>query len=561
VASAPARIGPVGPHVPGLLGPEGDGSRLPGTHDADVQAVEIAKLQVPEGEGLVLRSLSPLSPRRVSFRGARKSVRARQGVARQVSGARVAQGVQACERLHRPPEAFPVLHHHGHPSPGHPRAARVHHDPIQGHLSPLQPLLGGEGLYLLRHFPPGGPVRRPYPRVAAREVGRRLQEARGVVAHHRHPTRGEGAPRRQVRQDPLPRGQPRQELPGPGRLAYRPGRPSHPGPPCPPGSLRSPRHPRRLQRSRSPPGSPGPDRPSGPEPDPPAPGPWQRSRSPGERRCWPPPPPPLPRAPGARGWKRPRSPPPRRRSGPGGPPPCPGGSGGHEGRRGPGGDGGPGGRRVGGWSGSASIRTGPVERSNGPPERGADSPSRTSTVRGPTPEAAFRTAGGPSCGAREFEYIRRAAARNGRARAWNLDMVITPVGGVATDAEKVGRHAAGAPGFNLSHMESQTSLLPREHGAYAQLAFPLVTGLGLATPSLPAVALALAAVAFFLANEPVAILLGTRGSGWRRSSGSRPGAGGPFSRAWARASACWGCAPAAPSSGPPSPTPWPPRPS
>lgn len=90
-------------------------------------------------------------------------------------------------------------------------------------------------------------------------------------------------------------------------------------------------------------------------------------------------------------------------------------------------------------------------------------------------------------------------------------MVITPVGGVATDAEKVGRHAAGAPGFNLSHMESQTSLLPREHGAYAQLAFPLVTGLGLATPSLPAVALALAAVAFFLANEPVAILLGTRG--------------------------------------------------
>ncbi len=55
------------------------------------------------------------------------------------------------------------------------------------------------------------------------------------------------------------------------------------------------------------------------------------------------------------------------------------------------------------------------------------------------------------------------------------------------------------------------SLLPREHGAYAELAFPLVTGLSLAQPSLAALALAGAAVAFFLVHEPLAILLGLRG--------------------------------------------------
>ncbi len=56
-----------------------------------------------------------------------------------------------------------------------------------------------------------------------------------------------------------------------------------------------------------------------------------------------------------------------------------------------------------------------------------------------------------------------------------------------------------------------TPLLPREHGAYAQLAFPLLTGLALAVPTLATLALGAAAVAFFLANESAAILLGVRG--------------------------------------------------
>jgi hypothetical protein len=60
-------------------------------------------------------------------------------------------------------------------------------------------------------------------------------------------------------------------------------------------------------------------------------------------------------------------------------------------------------------------------------------------------------------------------------------------------------------------MSKKPSLLPKEHGAYAELAFPLITGLALAVPSLSALALGGAAVLLFLLNEPVAILLGSRG--------------------------------------------------
>jgi len=60
-------------------------------------------------------------------------------------------------------------------------------------------------------------------------------------------------------------------------------------------------------------------------------------------------------------------------------------------------------------------------------------------------------------------------------------------------------------------MAGTSSLLPREHGAYGELAFPLLTGLVLSGLAWPSMALGAAAVCFFLANEPVAILLGARG--------------------------------------------------
>lgn len=56
-----------------------------------------------------------------------------------------------------------------------------------------------------------------------------------------------------------------------------------------------------------------------------------------------------------------------------------------------------------------------------------------------------------------------------------------------------------------------SGLLPREHGAYAQLGFPLVTGLLYSGGEPGAVAFAVAAVALFLAHEPLAVLTGVRG--------------------------------------------------
>lgn len=54
-------------------------------------------------------------------------------------------------------------------------------------------------------------------------------------------------------------------------------------------------------------------------------------------------------------------------------------------------------------------------------------------------------------------------------------------------------------------------LTPREHGTYAQLAFPLLSGLIVGGPTLAGIALALSVVGVFLAYEPAAVLLGVRG--------------------------------------------------
>jgi hypothetical protein len=55
-------------------------------------------------------------------------------------------------------------------------------------------------------------------------------------------------------------------------------------------------------------------------------------------------------------------------------------------------------------------------------------------------------------------------------------------------------------------------LLPREHGAYGQLAFPLVTALAVAGVSTTGLLLTASVVAGFLAHEPAVVLLGLRGS-------------------------------------------------
>jgi hypothetical protein len=65
-------------------------------------------------------------------------------------------------------------------------------------------------------------------------------------------------------------------------------------------------------------------------------------------------------------------------------------------------------------------------------------------------------------------------------------------------------------------MNTVRALLPKEHGAYAQVAFPLLTAFAVAGPSIAGLALALAAVAGFCAHEPAVVLLGRRGSRARR---------------------------------------------
>jgi hypothetical protein len=65
------------------------------------------------------------------------------------------------------------------------------------------------------------------------------------------------------------------------------------------------------------------------------------------------------------------------------------------------------------------------------------------------------------------------------------------------------------------------SLAPREHGAYGQLALPLVTALATARPGAAAALIAGAGVAAFLAHEPLLVVLGQRGPRARREDGPR----------------------------------------
>ena len=64
-------------------------------------------------------------------------------------------------------------------------------------------------------------------------------------------------------------------------------------------------------------------------------------------------------------------------------------------------------------------------------------------------------------------------------------------------------------------------MLPREHGAYGQLLFPLVTAVAMGRPSVPAAALVATATAVFLTHEPLLVLSGARGLRAQREDGSR----------------------------------------
>jgi hypothetical protein len=64
------------------------------------------------------------------------------------------------------------------------------------------------------------------------------------------------------------------------------------------------------------------------------------------------------------------------------------------------------------------------------------------------------------------------------------------------------------------------SLWPKEHGAYGQVAFPLITALAVAGVSAGGTLAAMAVLAGFFAHEPAALVLGLRGARARRQLGS-----------------------------------------
>ena len=60
-------------------------------------------------------------------------------------------------------------------------------------------------------------------------------------------------------------------------------------------------------------------------------------------------------------------------------------------------------------------------------------------------------------------------------------------------------------------MQKRVSLWPKEHGAYVQLAFPILSAWLLGAPGVDAILLGLAAFAAFLAHEPMMLAAGRRG--------------------------------------------------
>ena len=70
-------------------------------------------------------------------------------------------------------------------------------------------------------------------------------------------------------------------------------------------------------------------------------------------------------------------------------------------------------------------------------------------------------------------------------------------------------------------MATERRMIPREHGAYAELLFPIVTVFLGGSPTTSTWLLAIGAIACFLANEPLLVLVGQRGTRMKREEGER----------------------------------------
>jgi hypothetical protein len=74
---------------------------------------------------------------------------------------------------------------------------------------------------------------------------------------------------------------------------------------------------------------------------------------------------------------------------------------------------------------------------------------------------------------------------------------------------------------STSNPSSRRALIPHEHGAYGQLAMPLLTALAIGRPRLASLALTLSIVLAFVAHESVLVVLGQRGKRALEADGPR----------------------------------------
>ena len=70
-------------------------------------------------------------------------------------------------------------------------------------------------------------------------------------------------------------------------------------------------------------------------------------------------------------------------------------------------------------------------------------------------------------------------------------------------------------------MATERRIIPREHGAYAELLFPIIAVFLGGSPTTSTWLLAVGAIAAFLANEPLLVLVGQRGTRMKRDEGDR----------------------------------------
>jgi hypothetical protein len=81
--------------------------------------------------------------------------------------------------------------------------------------------------------------------------------------------------------------------------------------------------------------------------------------------------------------------------------------------------------------------------------------------------------------------------------------------------------ASTRPAPAAASIAPRRSLLPHEHGAWGQLAMPLLTALAIGRPSAAALLLTVASLLAFVAHEPLLVLLGQRGRRARDEDGAR----------------------------------------